>query len=263
MAKLKKFRPVRPNAGIEAQYRRKILCLVDEMARSTVYWLRAQYRATPPRMAQDAIPARELQKAIEELAKRWQVRFDEASEKLAQHFATSTARRSDDVLRKILRDGGFSVKFKMTPAMRDVFKSIVNENVGLIRSIPQQFHTQVQGIVMRSVASGRDLAPMVKDLQEQFGVTRRRAAHISLDQNNKATAMLQRVRQTEIGIEEGIWIHSHGGKTPRRTHLANDGKKFNIAEGWFDPDPRVKKKILPGQLINCRCVWRPVVKGFS
>jgi hypothetical protein len=57
-------------------------------------------------------------------------------------------------------------------------------------------------------------------------------------------------------------LHSGGGKEPRRTHVKNSGKKFNVAQGWFDPDKTVRKYIQPGELINCRCVSRPV-KGFS
>ena len=46
-------------------------------------------------------------------------------------------------------------------------------------------------------------------------------------------------------------MHSHAGKTVRKTHYANDGKRYNVAEGWFDPDPKVSRRIWPGELINC------------
>jgi SPP1 gp7 family putative phage head morphogenesis protein len=135
--------------------------------------------------------------------------------------------------------------------------------VSLIKSIPAQFHTQVEGIVMRSVAVGGDLHQMTKDLQKQFGVTRRRAEFIARDQSSKATATIVRARYVDLGIEEAIWMHSAAGKTKRPTHVKNSGKKFNIATGWFDPDPKVRRFIQAGELINCRCTCRPVVKGFS
>jgi uncharacterized protein with gpF-like domain len=139
----------------------------------------------------------------------------------------------------------------------------VQENVALIRSISSEFHTQVEGMVMRSVTAGRDLSELTRELQHRFGVTRRRAELISRDQNQKATASLRRVRETSLGITEAIWLHSAGGKTQRRTHVKNSGKKFDLNLGWFDPDPKVRKYILPGELINCRCTWKAVVKGFS
>jgi len=56
-------------------------------------------------------------------------------------------------------------------------------------------------------------------------------------------------------------MHSHAGKEPRPSHLANDGKPYKIAEGWYDPDE--KKYVWPGTLINCRCFSKPVVAGFD
>ena len=52
--------------------------------------------------------------------------------------------------------------------------------------------TNVEGLVMRSVQTGRDLRQLTTDLQEQFGVTRRRAAFIARHQSNKATASMTR-----------------------------------------------------------------------
>lgn len=233
------------------------------MARSFDYRLRAAYRANEPVMAQDATPAAELQAAIDALARQWRRRFDDAAPELAAWFARSNSRRSEAALKAILKKAGYSVEFKMTAAMRDVFRATVEENVGLIKSIPEQYLTAVQGSVMRSVATGRDLGSLAKDLRRNYGVTRKRAAFISLDQNNKATSAFMQARQTELGIEKGVWLHSHAGKEPRPTHLANHGKKFSIEEGWFDADPRVRRRIMPGELINCRCVWKPVIKGLS
>jgi uncharacterized protein with gpF-like domain len=257
------LRPVHPNAGIEAYYRRRLTALVDEMAASVAYWLTASYRANEPEIAQDGLASNELRDAIRKLVKRWQDRFNEGSDRLAEYFSQSVSKRSDAALKKILKDAGFSVEFKMTRAQRDVLNATVNENVALIKSIPAQYLTQVEGIVMRGVSTGRDLAQITKDLQEQHGVTRRRAAFIARDQSNKATASLSRARMVEIGVEEAIWVHSGGGKHPRPSHLkaGRDRVRYDVKEGWLDP--AVGKHILPGELINCRCIGRAVIKGFS
>jgi SPP1 gp7 family putative phage head morphogenesis protein len=257
------LRPIHPSAGIRAAYRGKLLKLVDEMIDSYLYWVRAAYRKTPPRMAMDDVPARELEKALAALAKRWERNFDTASKELAQYFATKVENRSRRTLMSILKKGGFTVEFKMSAALRDVMTATVAENVSLIKSIPQQFHSQVSVMVMQSVTAGRDLAPLTRQLQKQFGVTRRRAELIARDQNSKATAQITRARYVDMGIKKAIWLHSGGGKTKRPTHVKNSGKQYDIAKGWFDPDPKVKRFIQPGELINCRCVPRPVVQGFS
>lgn len=259
----KLLRPIHPNAGIEAAYRAKLTALVQEMHASVLYWVKASYRANEPEMAQDETPAEALRRVIRELSKRWMKRFDVAAVKLADWFGQAASKRSSDGLKKILKDGGFSVEFKLTPAMRDVLGATVNQNVALIKSIPQQYLTQVEGIVMRSVQTGRDLGQLTSDLQTQLGVTKRRAAFIALDQNNKATAALTRARQIEAGITEAVWVHSGGGRHPRPSHLkaGREKQRFDVTKGWYDPDE--KKNIWPGELINCRCVSRSVIKGFS
>lgn len=261
--KEKVLRPVRPNAGIEAVYRAQLDRLIKEMQASTVYWLTASYRANEPRVAQDATPADALKASIRKLSSRWIKRFDTASIKLARYFGTAVEKRSSAALRKILKDAGLTVEFTLTPAMRDVLDATVNANVALIKSIPAQYFEQVGGLVMRSVQNGRDLGFLTKELQARYGVTRRRAAFIALDQNNKATASMTRARKLELGLDEEIWVHSGAGKHPRPTHVkaGRDRVRFKTAEGWYDP--ALKRFIHPGEEPGCRCIGRSVVKGFS
>jgi hypothetical protein len=242
--------PVHPNAGTEAALRRALDALIEDMHASLARFLTAAYRANPPVMAQDS-PASDIREAMRILRRRWTSRFDEASDRLAKHYSRRMAQRSDAQLRAILKRAGIAVEFRMTPAMTDVLQATIGQQVGLIRSIGEQHLTQVEGAVMRSVQQGGDLATLTRELRERYALTKERAAFIARSQNSMATAAMTRARQQELGIESAIWLHSRGGREPRPTHLANDGKRFNVAEGWFDPDPRVQQRIWPGQLINC------------
>ena len=161
------LRGVQPNAGIEAAYRKKLQALIAEMDQSVVYWLRAAYRANEPIMAQDRTPADGLRDAIRKLARRWQKNFDEVAQALAEYFSQAVAERSSGALRAILKKAGFTVKFKVTPAMRDIMQATIGQQVSLIKSIPNQYFTNIEGLVMRSVQTGRDLGQLTKDLQEQ------------------------------------------------------------------------------------------------
>lgn len=259
----KVLRPVHPNAGITVAYRKKLEALIDEMEASISYWLSASYKANEPRIAQDELPATALKRELRKLGARWRRKFNEAAPKLADYFATSIEKRSSAALRNILKEGGFTVEFRMTPAMQDILRATIQQNVELIRSIPKQYLTQVQGSVMRSVQTGRDLGALAKELQEHHGVTKRRAAFIARSQNNLATASMTRARQVELGITEAVWMHSGAGKHPRPSHVkaGRDKIKYDTSKGWFDPE--VGKNIFPGELPNCRCVSRAVVKGFS
>lgn len=265
------LRPVHASTGLECEYRRRLQDLIRKMDRSVCYWITAAYKANEPEiqelkeedreLALDAVPANALRRSVRKLARRWQREFNEASQSLAEWFALASHRRSKAQLKQILKKGGWSVKLRLTPAQRDVIQATIHENVSLIRSLPQRYFTEVEGSVMRSVQSGRKLNQLVKDLQNTAGVTERRAKSIARDQNNKATGSLTRVNQLELGIEEAIWMHSHAGKKPRPSHLRNDGERYNVATGWYDPDE--KKWIVPGELINCRCFSRSVIPGFS
>lgn len=256
------LRPLHPNAGLTAAYRTKLEKLIDEMNASVCYWVKVRYKNNEPIMAlDDMMPSNALIRTIRALAKRWQKQFDKAAWDLADYFTGAVNIRTDAALRKILRDGGFSVKFKMTKAMRDVFNATRAQNVALIKSIPEQYLKNVEGLVMRSVQAGRDMGPLAKALQENYGVTKKRAAFIARSQNNLATASMNRVRQVELGVTKGKWRHSGAGKHPRPTHVANNGKLYDVKKGWYDPHE--KKWIWPGQLPNCRCVSISVIPGFS
>lgn len=212
------------------------------------------------------LPAESLGATLSGLDVEWTARIDAMAPKMADWFAKAADERSRSAMRKILKDGGVTVRSPvpgMTKKMQDVLRATVQENVSLIRSIHRQYHTEVEGLVMRSVTTGRDLKTLTDELEHRYGVTRRRAELIARDQNNKATAVISRVRQQAAGITQAVWLHSHGGREPRKTHLANSGKVYDVAKGWFDPDPKVRKRIWPGELINCRCVAKPIVPGFS
>lgn len=253
---------VRPNVGLEAAFRRRLQALIEEMHRSLLYFLKAAYRANPPKLAQDT-PASDMAAAMRILARRWTARFDIASEDLARYFSRRMAQRSDATLKAILKRAGIAVQFQMTPAMRDVLDATVQQQVGLIRSIASEHLADVQGAVMRSVQAGRDLGTLTRELQQKYDLSRNRAALIARHQNNMATATMTRARQQELGMKRAIWLHStiHAKGHFRPTHYANNGKSYDVAKGWYDP--AVKQHIWPGQLINCRCVSKSIVPGFS
>lgn len=229
------------------------------MQRSLVYWITAKYRANEPEMAQDASPAVALRETMRKLSGYWQKRFNDAAPELAKYFAENAFKRADGSLQAMLKKAGFTVEFKMTREANDVYQASLAENVGLIKSIASEHLTQVEGLVMRSVSAGRDLAGLSAELHERFGVTKRRAAFIAFDQNQKATASITRVRQQSLGCTEAVWLHSHGGKEPRKSHQAADGKRYLIAKG-MEIDGEF---ILPGQLPRCRCVSRSIIPGLE
>lgn len=255
----KYVRAIRPNAGVEAAYRRALEKMVKEMSHSAQYWIEASYKANPPtlEMAMDALPSQELSKRIKEVARRWIKRFDDMAEKIAKQFVESGRSTTDRAMMSAFKDAGWTVDFKMTRGMQDAMNATIKENVALIKSIPQQYFLEVEGIVMRGVSAGRDLKYISEELQKRYGITKRRAAFIARDQANKANATTEQARRVELGLFEAEWIHSSGGKHPRPSHVkaGRDKLRFDVREGALIDGER----ILPGYLPNCRCGSRVVL----
>ena len=265
----KTARAVRPNKGLEVAYRKELDKLVTEMSNSVQYWLEAAYKANPPRMqeaiAEDAkvgsrakelqefyslrSPSARMRKPMKELADRWIKRFDDMAQTIALRFVEGGVKYTDASFKAALKDAGFTVQFKMTPIMRDAANASIQENVALIKSIPQQYLSDVEGIVMRGYTAGRDLKTISDELQQRYGVTKRRAALISRDQSNKLNATITQARRVDLGLYEAIWVHSGGGKEPRPSHVkaGRDKLKFDVRQGaYLDGE-----YLLPGQAINC------------
>lgn len=253
----KTARAVRPNAGVRLQYQRQLEKLVRDMAHSVEYWLEAAYKNNAPLMAQDALPSNELKKRISELSKRWVAKFDEAAQKIAERFVKQGKQTTDAAFMSALRDAGWTVQFKPSRMVQDAMNATIAENVSLIKSIPSQYLTQVEGSIMRGFSAGRDLKQITDELQKHYGVSARRAARIALDQSNKLSATVTQARRLELGITQAVWVHSGGGKKPRASHVkaGHDKLVFDVEKGaYIDGD-----YIQPGYLPYCRCVSKSIL----
>lgn len=254
--------PVRPNLGVEAAYQKKLDTLIAQMARDVSRTILAVYRKDPPVMAQDKTPAEAfaaMNSAIRAMTRKWNQTFADFAAGEGRKFAAQSIGSADRSLAAALKKSGFTVKFTMTPAATDIMRATAAAQVGLIKSIPQEYLADVQGAVMRSVQTGRDLGTLTKELQDKYGITKRRASTIARDQNNKATASITRARQDELGITKAVWLHSAGGKTPRPEHVAMSGKTYDISKGAF----LEKQWTWPGVQINCRCVSCSIIPGLK
>ena len=248
-------RATHANRGVEAAYRKALTAMIAEMHGSVAYWVTARYRKAPPVLAQDATPSQEMRKVLDDLAERWKRKFEDAAPYIAELYLRKMFNSSDNSLKQALKDAGWSVKFKMTPVVRDAFNASLTENVGLIKSIPEKYLQQVEGIVMRAYSGGRNLKEMTGAIAELYPAVKDRAVLIARDQSNKANSVVNRTRQLELGIKRARWMHSHGGKEPRPDHLAADGKEYDIEKGCLISGEYIQ----PGEKINCRCTSRPIL----
>ncbi len=273
-------KPIGSNAGLESAYRRKLDELVRDMSDSMIYWLRAEYRkqeprieaynepsarvpdrsVPAPRVTGDASPVSDLLDRLRKQRRRWIRRFNERADAVADWFSRAALRSADTQTKASLSElAGFTVQFQSNRALDTVLQSTIAENVALIKSIPQQYALEVEGIVMRGVREGRNLGFVTDELQHRYEITSRRANTIARDQTHKAMQSMSRARLKQNGITRATWVHVGGTTDPRPSHVAAHGQEFDIAEGLEIEG----EKIFPGEKINCRCRMRPVVASFS
>jgi uncharacterized protein with gpF-like domain len=254
MVKPKTLKSTSVNVGIQRDYEKKLAGMAAEMAASINYWVPAAYRKNVP-MATDADPASLMNRVIKKLADRWIKKFADAALKMAEYYTTSIDKRDSAQLKSALKDSGIMIDFKTTPEMDAILTANIQQQVELIKSIPEQYFTKIQGAVMRSVSVGGDLKTLTDELMDMGHSTQKRAEFIARDQSRKAFSTIKLGRMKDIGVIEGIWKHSHAGRKPRPSHLAADGERFKLSEGLFLDG----KWTVPGYEPNCGCTFRPIL----
>lgn len=213
-------------------------------------------------IAADARPSPDkLRVVMERWGRKWTARLETLAEKMARQFADASRTYTDNAMKRAFKAAGLTIQWRPTKRMLEGYAAVVYENVQLIRSIPAKFLTDVQSDVWLSVTKGADMAALTDKIKHSYGVTWRRAALISRDQTSKAKGVFEAARRNELGIKRAKWLHSAAGREPRPTHVAMNGKLFDVAKGMFDSDGN--EWIQPGEKINCRCTSAAEIPGFD
>jgi uncharacterized protein with gpF-like domain len=189
----------------------------------------------------------------------WTRGYEAETQRLASWFGSSSESHASNVLKhNLARALGKPVHLRITPALERQLEAVVAENVTLIRSIHGVYAEQVTTMVMESVTQGRDIASLAQGLEERFGVARSRARLIAVDQNNKATAFIDRQRRMDLGIRKGRWRHMWS-QHPRADHQAADGTEYDLEQGCLIGG----KYIHPGEEINCNCLSESIIPNLA
>ncbi len=151
----------------------------------------------------------------------------------------------------------------LAPNVQTALQNHINDNVDLIRLIPQEFLAAVKEDVNASIVGGNGLQDLLPKLTERYGEAKRHAHNVALDQTRKAYNDLNAARMKDAGVKKFEWIHTGGSNNPRPYH--KDRWPTGLNGGVFDLDnpPIIVKETgetgLPGQAIYCRCTMRPIV----
>ena len=141
------------------------------------------------------------------------------------------------------------MRSRMSQRAAEVFPFLVESSTELITKMSVRDVQKLQNLLIKSFAEGHDVSKVKSLLLTMDGFNVDRAKNVALDQTNKITTGIQIANDEDLGITEGVWVHVPGQYSSRHTHVAMNGKKFNLREGLFDSD--VKRNVQPSELPYC------------
>lgn len=249
------------SASIADKYEKAIVALLRKMTEEAATEFKRMF--DDPGYAMDAVdgnPASRARIIINHLKRKYSRYFNKLAQVATDRMIRQTIRHSTVTLnislKEIAKDLELDPAFLNSGRLREIVMASTQEAAGLIKTIPEQYLSQVQGQVMRSITTGTGLQTLVPFLREKYGQNVRKARSVAHDQTRKAYSSISNARMQAAGVTEFEWCHSHGGKTPRKQHLDWNGKTFRFdkppVDDTFGP-------VLPGIAINCRCFARPIL----
>lgn len=137
------------------------------------------------------------------------------------------------------------------PGLQPLFEAAIKENVSLIKSVGENYFGEIEKILIRETADGVRWEDMADQLQERYGIAERHANLIARDQAGKLFGDLNRIRQTDLGINGYVWRTMEDNRV-REEHQLRDGDEFQ----WEKPPEDGN----PGEPIQCRCYGEPDLK---
>ena len=201
---------------------------------------------------------------INQLIEKWDRRFAGIAGDAANPMIEQVKMNSAVTLAASMRQAmaqQITLDFNLiTPEMKEMFAASAAEASGLIKSIPSKYLDDVGGAVYRSITSGNGLADLVPML-EQYKVSIRNWAHnTALDQTRKVYNHTNTARMSKLGMKKYEWVHSGGGRHPRKLHEEMNGNIYSTDNPPFIGIMYGQRVYgIPGDLPNCKCVQRFII----
>lgn len=263
--KVMKGAVLRPSAGAEARYNAELQRLIAKMTRETERQVTALFKspvAVESHVTTDASIASQSRILMNALQSQFVLMFRNAARGLSEQMVNEVQTNSATGLQRSLKEISANVTLKSDILKRgpvgDITKAAINENVGLIKSIPEQYLGKVRRAVMTSITTGNGLQDLQPFMEKQKGITQRHARNMALDQTRKTYNAINKGRMQNAGVGKFEWIHTGGSQKPRQDHIEMSGNVYS-----FDDlpviDERTGERGIPGQAPNCRCTMRPVL----
>ena len=263
-------KPIQPNqlrglplhnpVSIEERYSRDLRTLSRQMAKETKAAVLELFRSPDAKefFAQDASIAIQARQMLNLLSAKFTRLYNRHAQILARRMVGEVDDQSKAALMKSFKQLTGQVTLRMEEMPRDMFEAAIENNVLLIKSIPERYLSDVSGSVLRSITdpNGGGIGKLQQDLRKYEGISERKAKMIAMQETRRAYQNVNIERSKAAGVKKGIWIHTGGTKEPRPKHKAYNGQEFDLSKGA--PIGDKGDWVLPSQEINCRCSWTPL-----
>ncbi|WP_244175918.1 phage head morphogenesis protein [Pseudomonas lactis] len=202
-------KPVLPSQEAERYYSGQLRGMVRLMAGELIRALEPELKRLKRDYIADAKPTLDgwtddILAAIRGVSRRFSSSLFESQ---IQRVAASTISRAEadnaeDFRKSVNQAVGVDFQLITLPkGMQDYLEASTAENVNLIKSIPDEYFKNVETIVLGGMKDGLAPTAIAKQIQEQTGVSARRAKLIARDQVSQLNADLTEKRQAAAGIE--------------------------------------------------------------
>lgn len=249
--KTRKATPVKTAKSPEVKYRKQLLGLTNSLRKDIQSTIIPILRATESQYTNDGY-ATTLEEAFDNLRKLY-VEVTVNAKVVSNSFVNGSNNANKQRFYKSIENAmGVNLQtIVQNEGLEDILIATTRENVGLIKSIPDEYFKKIETMVFTGTTQGSKAGPMIKQIMKIGHSTAKRAKLIARDQSSKLNSALNQQRQQNLGIEEYIWRTS-GDERVRDDHRKNNGKTFR----WDKPP---KNTGHPGQDIQCRCVAQAII----
>jgi uncharacterized protein with gpF-like domain len=284
----KKLRPVKEPRSTELEYYRGLKKYANFMKRYVRENLMPELKNLQPQYTQDSY-ADDLNSIFNRIRTALISALPTSlSERMVRGVEQNNTRRYSSLLKS-----SFGIDMEnllQEQGLRNFAEAQIAKNTALIKSIPEEFITNIQLTVYNGVTSGQDYATIakqisgVKDISSVFGKLDNRIKVIARNEVSTVNARINQARLQRLGLDLYYWRTSKdervrgnkSGKYPdaKPSHASMEGKVCR----WDDPtvyadsinDAKAGKwkkrssingpEQHPGEPILCRCIAEPVVE---
>lgn len=178
----------------------------------------------------------------------------------ARRMIAEVAARSDKEWRKVSEEMGlaFRVQFSSPDEIGFRFRSLLDDQIGLIQSIPIEAAKRVHEQIAEGVVKGKRFSEVAKEIQASSGVSLSKATLIARTETGRVTTALTQARAESVGSVAYHWMTMNDAQV-RPSHRAMRGKIVY----WNDPPTLDGLTGHAGTVPNCRCYAAPIIEPAS